>query len=108
MYGCITNIELPCTNTDYFSYEYMNLKNNYKVASDKLKLSKQVGLRELTIVLLYQQCITMDCTVSIMFIYLLIIHTKLTIEGNAQYILTTQHNIKAKALNATHGSKLNC
>ena len=41
-------------------------------------------------------------------IYLLIIHTKLTIESNAQYIQTTQHNIKAKALNATHGSKLNC
>ena len=32
-------------------------------------------------------------------IYLLIMHTKLTIEGNAQYILTTQHNIKVKALN---------
>ena len=41
-------------------------------------------------------------------IYLLIIHTKLTIEGNAQIIPLTQHNIKAKALNATHGSKLNC
>ena len=43
-----------------------------------------------------------------LYIYLLIIHTKLTIEGNAQNILTTQHNIKAKALNATRGSKLNC
>ena len=41
-----------------------------------------------------------------MYIYLFIIHTKHTIEGNAQYIPTTQHNIKAKALNATHGSKL--
>ena len=41
-------------------------------------------------------------------IYLLIIHIKHTIEGNAQNILATQHNIKAKALNATHGSKLNC
>ena len=37
-----------------------------------------------------------------------IIHTKLTIEGNAQIIPLTQHNIKAKALNATHGSKFNC
>ena len=42
------------------------------------------------------------------FIYLLIIHTKLTIEGPAQYLLKTQHNIKAKTLNATRGSKLNC
>ena len=42
-----------------------------------------------------------------LFIYLLIIHTKVTIECNAQYILT-QYNIKAKALNATHGRKLNC
>ena len=33
-----------------------------------------------------------------MYIYLFIIHTKHTIEGNAQYIPTTQHNIKAKAL----------
>ena len=37
----------------------------------------------------------------------MIIHTKLAIEGNAQNILTTQNNIKAKALNANHGSKLN-
>ena len=35
-------------------------------------------------------------------------HTKLTVEGNAQNILATQHSIKAKALNATHGGKLNC
>ena len=42
------------------------------------------------------------------FIYLFIIHTKITIEGNAQYILATQYKIKAKALNATHSSKLNC
>ena len=41
------------------------------------------------------------------YFYLLIIHTKLTIEGNAQDIRAKQHNIKAKALNATHGSKLN-
>ena len=38
----------------------------------------------------------------------MIIHTKLTIEGNALYTLTIQHNTKAKAFNATHGSKLNC
>ena len=31
----------------------------------------------------------------------------LTIEDKAQYMLATQHDIKAKALNATHGSKLN-
>ena len=44
----------------------------------------------------------------VLFIYLLIIHIKLTIEGNAQYILTTQHNMQAEALTASHGRKLNC
>ena len=44
---------------------------------------------------------------AVIFIYLSYIQS-LQIEGIAQIIPLTQHNIKAKALNATHGSNLNC